>query len=295
MAVVLTFAAPDGMLEDCLDSVRAAEGLDHVVVVDNGRQARDRLGGRDVELIVSGDNLGFAGGMNVGIRRGLELGADAVLILNDDVVVEPDFVGPLAAALAADRRLGAVQPKLLLPGDDPVRVNSVGVVLGADGAGRDIGFGEPDGPEFSGDREIEAFTGGAVLLRADFLREVGLFDERFFLYYEDVDLALSGAERGWRYRCITSSRVVHQGSVSTLHETVRDRTVFLRERNRLWILLRYRSVGDIRRGFWLSVRRLRWPPRGVHARALLAGVGAVPRSWAARRRAGRLSHPFGAV
>jgi len=293
VAVVLTFAAPDGMVEDCVASVLAADGIDHVVVVDNGRLATDRLCGRDVEVIVTGGNLGFAGGMNVGLRRGLELGAEAMLILNDDVIVDPGFVAPLSAALATDSRLGAVQPKLLLPGDDPVRINSVGVVLGPDGAGRDIGFGEPDGAQFADDREIAAWTGGAVLLRADFLREVGLFDERFFLYYEDVDLALSGAERGWRYRCISASRVVHRGSVSTSHETVRDRTIFLRERNRLWIIVRYRSLGDIRRGYWLSVRRLRWAPRRVHAAALLAGLAAVPRSVAARRRARRSDHSCG--
>ena len=287
VAVVLTFAAPDGMLEACVSSVEAADGIDHLVVVDNGRTATARLANRDVEIVVTRENLGYAGGMNVGIRRALELGADAVLILNDDVVVERGVVAPLASALAGDARLGAAQPKLLLPGE-PVRINSVGVALGRDGAGLDVGLGEVDGPAFAEDRDIDAFTGGAVLLRADFLREVGLFDERYFLYYEDVDLSLSGAERGWRYRCVPASRVVHEGGVSALHETVRDRTIYLRERNRLWILVRYRPIGDIARGLWLSVRRVRWSPRRTHARALLAGLVAVPRLRAARRRARRV-------
>jgi GT2 family glycosyltransferase len=288
VAVVLTFAAPDGMLEACVDSLLAADGLDRIVVVDNGRTASSRLDGRDVEQIVTAENLGYAGGMNVGIRRALEHGADAVLVLNDDVVVAADVVAPLVAALASDDRLGAAQPKLLFPGADPVRINSLGVRLGRDGAGVDIGIGEIDGPGYDDERDIEAFTGGAVLLRADFLREVGLFDERFFLYYEDVDLALSGAERGWRYRCIPASRVVHEGGVTALHETARARTVYLRERNRLWVLVRYRGPGDVARGFWLSVRRLRWSPRRTHVKALAAGLAAIPRLRAARRRARRL-------
>lgn len=295
VAVVLTFAAPDGMLEDCVASVLAAGGVGRLVVVDNGDLATRRLigitgitgGDTAVEVIVTGSNLGYAGGMNVGIRRALELGANAVLILNDDLVVEADAVRLLAAALddvsQAGARLGAVQPKLLLASSEPPRVNSVGVVLGRDGAGTDIGSGELDGPTFEDLTEIEMFTGGAVLLSAAFLRDVGMFDERFFLYYEDVDLALRGGERGWTFRCEGRARVWHRGGASALHEGVRLRTVHLRERNRLWVLIRHRSSADTARGCWLSIRRMRWAPRWVHTGALAAGVAAAPRLLAARR------------
>jgi GT2 family glycosyltransferase len=150
------------------------------------------------------------------------------------------------------------------------------------GAGRDVGHGEPDGPQFDGTRDLELFTGGAILLRADFLREVGLFDERFFLYYEDVDLGLRGRRRGWRYRYVGASTVRHHGGVSTSKDG--RRTAYLRERNRLWILLRHRSLRDLARGAWLSARRLRHPPRSVHARAMLAGLAAAPRLVLARLR-----------
>lgn len=289
VAVVLTFAAPDGMLEACVESVLAATGIDRLLVVDNGDLATARLAvaaDERLDVIVTGANLGYAGGMNVGIRRALALGAEHVLVLNDDLVVEPDVVAPLLAAMA-DPRVGAVQPKLLLAHTDPPLVNSLGVALGHDGAGVDVGLGEPDGPAFATGRDIEAFTGGAVLLRAAFLDDVGTFDERLFLYYEDVDLALRGAERGWRYRCEPAAVVHHRGSVSTSHATVASRTVFLRERNRLWVLIRHRSMGDIARGTWLSVRRLRWPPRRTHARALVAGLLASARLVRDRRSQGR--------
>ena len=82
------------------------------------------------------------------------------------------------------RDLGAILPVYL----DPARTFP------------ELGFGEPDGPEWKEPREIDAFTGGAVLFRRTFLEDLGGFDERYFLYYEDVDLALRGAERGWCYR-----------------------------------------------------------------------------------------------
>ena len=286
VAVVLTYAAPEGMVEACVDSLLAADHLHLVVVVDNGDRAAARLADRPVEVVVTGDNLGFAGGMNVGIRRALALGAEHVLILNDDVVVEPGFVAPLVGALRADERLGVVQPKLLLPGE-PVRIASMGVALGLDGAGVDVAMGESDGPELAADRTIEAFTGGAALLSARFLADVGLFDERYFMYYEDVDLSLRGAERGWTYRCVAGSRVVHEGGVSAWHETVRLRTVYLRERNRVWTAVRFRPGGVAARAVWLSVRRLRWAPRRTHAVALAAALAAVPRLVVARRRASR--------
>jgi hypothetical protein len=283
-AVVLTFAAPDGMLEACVDSLLDAQGIDCLIVVDNGDRAADRLKGRPLDLIVMGANLGYAGGMNAGIDRALDGGADHVLVLNDDVVVEPGFVVALVAELATDARIGAVQPKLLYDDGDPPIVNSVGVELGHDGAGRDIGIGEPDGPTFMATREIELFTGGAVLLRAEFLRAVGRFDERYFLYYEDIDLGLRGRKAGWTFRCVPASVVHHRGSAATSGPAVANRVRFLRERNRLWILLRYRPFGDLSRGLWLSIRRLRHPPRMVHARALVAGLGSAPRLLAQRVR-----------
>lgn len=281
--VVLTYDAPAGMLERCVASVVDSGDASSILVVDNGHRAASRLRGTACEVITTGSNLGYAGGMNVGIRLALARGAEAVALLNDDVEVDPGWLGPLTVELA-DQRVGAVQPKLLFASrlDGVVVVNSAGVELGRDGAGRDIGHGEPDGPGFDGARDLELFTGGAVLLRAELLRDVGLFDERFFLYYEDVDLGLRGRRRGWRYRYVGASTVRHHGGASSSKDS--GRTAYLRERNRLWILVRHRPSGELARGAWLSLRRLRHPPRWVHARALAAGAAAVPRLLLARLR-----------
>lgn len=290
-AVVLTYAPSDGMLEECVDALIAHGGLDLLVVVDNGTSAARRLAGRSCEVVTTGSNLGYSGGMNVGLRLALERGADAVAVLNDDVVVAAGWLPPLRHALDTDDRLGAAQPILLfgtgsVEGDGVAIINSAGVEIGPDGAGRDIGHGMPDGPEFASDRTIEAFTGGAVLIRSELLRQVGLFDERYFLYYEDVDLALRGAERGWQYRCVAGSRVWHRGSATVL--TVGTLAARLRERNRLWLLLRHRPFRDIARGFWLAVRRVRHRPRAAHARGLMGGLAGAPRCVWRRAMARRL-------
>ena len=282
--VVLTFDPPAGALEACLESVAAGGDVDLLVLVDNGERACHVVAGLELgvpfDLHVTGRNLGYAGGMNAGIDRALAVGATMVALLNDDVRVDEGWLGPLTAALAADERCAAAQPMLVFDTEPPT-VNSLGVRLGPDGAGRDIGYGEPV-PADLAPRPISVFTGGAVLLSAAFLHQVGRFDERYFLYYEDVDLALRGAETGWRYVCRPDSVVHHLGSATV--QSRPDVAVFHRERNRLWVLARHRSAGDQARGLWLSVRRLRHRPRRVHARALLGGLVAVPRLWRERRR-----------
>jgi GT2 family glycosyltransferase len=278
--VIVTFSAEAVMLEACVASVLAAGGADRVIVVDNGGSA---VVGGGVELIRPARNLGFGAGANVGFRRAAEIGATAVALLNDDIEVEAGWLGPLHEALLGDAALGAVQPKLLLAGSAPARVNSVGVAIGSDGAGTDIGYGEEDGAQFANDRRIESFTGGAVLFRADFLKNTGGFDESYFLYYEDVDLARRGADLGWTYRCVPASRVWHRVSAST--SRLGDQARCLQERNRLRFAFRFGDTAMIARALWLSIRRLRWSPRGAHARALMTGLLSAPSALLARRRA----------
>jgi GT2 family glycosyltransferase len=262
--------------------VRAAGQADRIIVIDNGGRA---MVDSAVELVRPTRNLGFGGGANAGFRRAIELGATHVALLNDDVEVASDWLGPLVAALDADPRIGAVQPKLLLAGTDPARVNSVGVVIGGDAAGTDIGYGEIDGPRFADESLIESFTGGAVLFTSPFLDATRGFDESYFLYYEDVDLARRGAELGWTYRCAPASVVWHQVSAST--SQLGDRARYLQERNRLRFAFRFGDRGMVTRALWLSIRRLRWSPRLVHARALVAGMTLAPRAVVARRAARR--------
>lgn len=288
VAVIVTHRGRGAMLRRCLESVDAAGGVAGVIVVDNSDQPTDtpRGYGPGVTDVVRTPNHGFGAAANRGIEHARSTTAGGaspwIALLNDDIVVTAGWLTPLRAAMQTSHDVGAVQPKLLVAGTRPAVVNSVGVRLDDSGAGVDVGIGEPDGPAWGEAMEIEMFTGGAVLLRDEFLGELSGFDERFFLYYEDVDLALRGAARGWRFLCEPSSVVLHEGSVTTsgLGDDVRR----LQDRNRLWIAFRFGSFGGVRRALWLSVRRLRHPPRIAHARGLLEGLLAVPRLLFARAR-----------
>jgi GT2 family glycosyltransferase len=225
-------------------------------------------------------NRGYGAAANTGFAHALARGATAIALLNDDIVVREGWARPLVDALQG-ARVGAAQPKLLVAGSDPPRVNSLGVEIGRDGAGTDVGDGAVD-VVVGAPSPIERFTGGAVMLAPAFLRATGGFDERFFLYYEDVDLGARGAALGWTYLLVPASVVEHARSTSTA--TVPDRTRFLQERNRLWHAFRHTDATTMLRAVWLSVRRLRFPPRTVHAKALLAGLAGAPGAWWRRLR-----------
>ena len=257
-----------------------------MIVVDNGGHAH--VAGDDVELIRVA-NHGYGAAANEGFRRALAHGAEAIALLNDDIIVHAGWSEPLEAVLRQPR-VGAAQPKLLIAGSNPPRVNSLGVEIGRDGAGTDIGDGTLD-VVVGAPSEITCFTGGAVMFAPDFLRETGGFDERFFLYYEDVDLAARGAALGWSYRLVPAAVVEHERSATTAADG--ERTRYLQERNRLWHAFRHCEAGTQARAVWLSLRRLRHRPRAVHAKALAAGLAGIPRAWLRRARSANSTGPLG--
>ena len=266
--VVVTYSA-HLELDRCLESIERHGGVDHVVIVDNGGIADTTETDRR-SVVRPGRNGGFGAGANAGIAAARRLGARVVVLLNDDVVVEHGWLEPLVDELSAGERIGAVQPMLVFADTSPPTVNSLGVEIGSDGAGVDVGLGAAVDDVDPAARDIEVFTGGAVAFRREFLDETRGFDERYFLYYEDVDLARRGARLGWRYRCVPSSRVEHRMGAST--EALGDRTAYLRERNRLWSAFRNESGPTVLGAVWLSIRRLRHRPHLVHAKALVVGV-----------------------
>jgi GT2 family glycosyltransferase len=283
-AVVVTFSAPAEILDRCLRALTDHGGLDRIVVVDTGGRA---VVAPDLAELIPMDNHGYGAAANHGFAA-LDA-ADRIALLNDDVVVGPGWLEPLAGALSPPG-VGAAQPALVATEGE--LVVSLGVAIDRHGAGSDVGDGEPM-PGDRSERDLPIFTGCAVLFDAAFLASTGGFDERYFLYYEDVDLALRGRALGWRYRLVPASIVEHRRGTST--SARRDQTLFLQERNRLWAAVRFASAATAARAIWLSVRRLRHEPVSVHRRALMAGLGGGPRRLAERVAAVRRSRDSSAA
>ena len=118
-------------------------------------------------------------------------------------------------------------------------INNVGTVLAGDGYGADRGYLERDHGQYDTPESVFAWSGGAVLLTASYLADVGLFDEQLFLYYEDVELSLRGRARGWRYRTAPESVVRHVHSATVTNRSAL--AAHYNERNRLLVTTRHAS------------------------------------------------------
>ncbi len=211
-----------------------------VVFVDNGSadgstQAAADLGRAfdvDTRIIRNTTNLGFAPSCNQGIRASQ---AKHLVMLNNDTQPEPTWLEKLVAATEADPAMGMVASKMLFA-HRPEIINSAGIAMDSAGIAWDWRGGEHDQPDESGLVEVFGPCGGAALYRRAMLDEIGLFDEDFFMYLEDVDLACRARLAGWTCLLQPQARVLHAHS-ATAGEGSPFKSYQL-GRNKVWTLIK---------------------------------------------------------
>ena len=140
----------------------------------------------EIELLTSPDNIGFTGGNNLGIQWALDHSYDQVLLLNNDTLVEPDFLDPLVSFLEQNQDYGAVQPKIMFEAERNKLLNAGGGYFKGLEMTWSIGLGQLDEGQFDQEKDTHWITGCAILVRSAVIRQVGMLDNRFFAYYEDV-------------------------------------------------------------------------------------------------------------
>ncbi|MDX1930967.1 MAG: glycosyltransferase family 2 protein [Capsulimonadales bacterium] len=187
----------------------------------------------EVCVIENPTNNGFAGGNNVGIRRALSDGAAYVFLLNNDTTVDPGLLEPLVSLAESDPRIGIVGPVMLYSAE-PAIVWSAGGAMGPGAESRMIGQGcrveeLPCLPE-----ERDFIVGCGLLAKRVVWEQVGLFDERYFLYYEESDLCARARRQGWRVVHQPKGRLWHKVSRSTGTDSLT--TLYYMRRNALLYL-----------------------------------------------------------
>jgi GT2 family glycosyltransferase len=227
------------LLEECLDSLAAqtAEGME-IILVDNGSHdgsaeyVRKRF--PSVRIVLLSENLGFAGGNNAGIKvaRG-----EYIALLNNDTKVDPAWLENLLTTIESSPPSTGMWASKILSYENPDIFDNVGLLLYPDGLGRGKGRLEKDRGQY--DRPGEAFfpSGCAGLYSREVLTEVGLFDEDFFAYADDVDVGLRARLAGWGCQYVPSAKVYHKYSASSAAYS--PMKAFLVERNRIWVLFKY--------------------------------------------------------
>jgi GT2 family glycosyltransferase len=270
-------------LEGCLGSLVAqTHPPAETILVDNGSYddsvafVRERF--PDVTIVELGANTGFAKAANVGIERAT---GELIALLNTDVVLSRDWLARMTEAIRDRPRMAAVACKMLQL-DTPGTVYDAGDILRRDGACEQRGRFGPDDGRWDDPGEVFGACAGAALYRRAAVFDVGGFDERYFAYLEDVDLALRLRLRGWS--CWYESVVAWHAGEGSSHQLSGGHWRWV-ERNTLllvagafpwrWFpLVLYRQLGWARQA--ARERRL-----GAHLRGALA---AVPMLAPARRR-----------
>jgi len=200
------------MLISCLDSLLRQNTLAHIVVVDNGSadgsQKLIKEHYPSVHLIELDKNYGFAGGVNAGIKVAVESGAEFVALFNNDAVAHNDWLSKLVGAICADPKVGIVTSKFMRI--DKKHIDSTGDFYTIWGLPLPRGRNELDTGQFDNMKDIFSASGGASLYRISMLNEIGLFDNDFFAYYEDVDLSFRAQLAGWKIRYEPGALAYHQ-------------------------------------------------------------------------------------
>ncbi len=242
------------LLAECLDSVFRQHFRDfEVIVVDNGSRDGSAEFVREqfpsATLISLAVNTGFAGGNNAGIRiaRG-----KYIALLNNDTRTDPDWLACLVKEAEADSFTGMWASKILSY-DDPDTIDNVGLLIYRDGLARGQGRLERDRGQYDTRKEALFPSGCAALYRRQVLDEVGLFDEDFFAYADDVDLGLRARLAGWGCTYVPQAKVFHRYSSSSSKYS--PFKAFLVERNRIWVLLKYFPAELIAASFFFTLRR----------------------------------------
>lgn len=202
--------------EDTLDCIASLERVTYprleILVVDNGSEDGTGKAIRarypDVHQLRLPTNLGFAAGCNHGIADALQRGANQVLILNNDTLADPNLVDELVAL--TDETVGVVAPRIYYA-DDPHRLWSVGadqhpITLEMVGSRRN----ELDTDVWEPAVERQYLVGCALLLSRRLLETIGGFDERFFMYYEDMDLSLRARKAGFKLLLAPKAMLWHK-------------------------------------------------------------------------------------
>lgn len=254
--VILSFNGRDSTLE-CIESVKSAKKGNisvRIIVVDNA-SADDSLNAlrkvEDINLIVNNKNLGFSGGMNKGIEYALKHKATHIMLLNNDTVIDKNLlINMVRASVKAD----IISPKIYFSAGHEFHKNryqktDLGKVIWYSGGSIDwknilgvhAGVDEVDTGQFNNLREITFATGCCILISREVFKKIGLLDENYFLYLEDMDFCYRAQKAGFKILFDPQSILWHKnasaagGSGSKLQE-------YYFTRNRLLFAFKHASI-----------------------------------------------------
>ncbi len=199
----------------CLASLAALEYPRHeVLLLDNastdGSVDAVRAQFPAVRILALTDNRGYAGNNNVGIEAAMAMGAEWILVLNEDTVLAPTCLNELMQAVAEDERVGVLGP-MVYHHDEPGVIQSAGGILDGRWTSVHAGQNEDDTGQFAAPRRVDWVSGCAIMVRRQAIQQVGALDDRFFYYWEETEWCLRIAGAGWFIVQVPAAKLWHKG------------------------------------------------------------------------------------
>jgi GT2 family glycosyltransferase len=280
------------LLARCLPSLCALDYPNYeVILVDNGstdgsvEYVISEFPG--ISVIENERNLGYAGGMNVGIAQSK---GDVVVLLNNDVIVRQDWLAELVGAMVTDERIGVAGCKIFLA-DGKTLQHAGGLISYPLALADHYGYGQPDTGAYEVLANVDYVTSAAMAIRRAVLAEVGYLDDGFFpIYYDDVDICYRARAAGWRVVYVPTSVLIHLESATMVRDSYRYFVSF--HRSRLRFVLKHLSIEQFLGDFvpaevaWLAQARLPQERRAL-SRAYRAALLMAPAIYAAREEPGQ--------
>ena len=217
--ILVNFKTSSDTIE-CIKSLRSIDYDNYkVIVVENGSNdnsyeiLRDNC--NDEILIKSKENLGFAGGNNLGIEKALEDGAEYVLLLNNDTIVEKDFLSELVNSFNYDEKVGIVGCKINYYNNPNIINYAGGEIVWNKFTTRFFDCDKEDVDKTEELKEITFVSGCAMMISTKVIKEIGALDHSYFMYYEDTDYCARAIEKGFKLMYQPSSKIYHKISSSS--------------------------------------------------------------------------------
>ena len=259
VAIVIVNWNGKGDTLECLESVRRIDyPCVEVIVVDNGSSdnsvgaIRERF--PDIVLLESENNLGTAGGRNIGIRYVLKSGADFVLFLDNDTILDPQLIWNLMKAVDIVGSHGILGAKIYYF-DDPYKIWYAGSKWKYSGFIH-LGMGDTDdGQRFNSITETAYACGCALFVDKKVIEKIGIFDEKFFAYFEETDFCYRAKAEGFRSFLVPSAKVWHKISSSTGGKASPFFHYYLNRNILLWAE-RHLPLGDKIKLYWNVLDKL---------------------------------------
>jgi len=249
LAIILVNWNSFELTKDSLDSLQQTTYTNYdCILVDNGSVDSSghelKIQFPNIILIESEIHKCFTGGKNLGIDYALQNGYEYIMLLNNDVAVESNFLEPLISRLDRNPSIGAVQPLIYFHHDRNLIWNAGSRYLSWIGLPLTLMYyrKDPLRKETMQQKKIDWITGCAFMMRSEILKNTGTLKERYFIYFEDVDLSFRIKKAGYTLSYVPESVIYHIAGMAHKSKTkekegfLSPKVHYLNSRNRIWFL-----------------------------------------------------------